>query len=111
MFSRWAAEEEDLNQSLLALGPILLALGEEEDDTPTEAEPSHLIEDAEAENESQAPDPDEADKRYYMISVQRLCGEFVIGRVSPDFYTFWKDREDFESQILSVEDPDHFDAN
>ena len=48
---------------------------------------------------------------HYRVSVQRVCGEFVIGQVTQAFYEYWKDREDFEDQILNMGDPDSFDPD
>lgn len=49
--------------------------------------------------------------RHYRVSIQSVCGEFVIGTVSPAFYAFWKDRDDFEAQILNIGDPELFDPD
>jgi tetratricopeptide (TPR) repeat protein len=49
--------------------------------------------------------------RHFHVSVQRVCGEFVIGHVSPAFFEYWKDRDDFESHVLNLGDPDEFDKN
>lgn len=49
--------------------------------------------------------------RHFHVSVQRVCGEFVIGHVSPAFFEYWKDRNDFESHVLNLGDPDEFDKN
>lgn len=54
-------------------------------------------------------EPDRVE-RYYHVSVQGYCGEFVIGQLNPDFYNYWKGRDDFEEQILSLGDPDEFEA-
>lgn len=52
-----------------------------------------------------------ANTRHFFVSVQRLCGEFVIGHVSPAFFEYWKDRDDFENQMLNLGDPEEFDKN
>ena len=46
--------------------------------------------------------------RYYQLSIQRLCGEFVCGRISLEFYKFWKDRDvsELENHIWCFDDPD-----
>ena len=56
-------------------------------------------------------EPSEPALFHYRVSVQRVCGEFVIGQVTQAFYEYWKDREDFEDQILNMGDPDSFDPD
>ncbi|MGB2574397.1 MAG: tetratricopeptide repeat protein, partial [Henriciella sp.] len=51
----------------------------------------------------------DATDRYYHVSVQGYCGEFVIGQLHPDFYSYWKDRDDFEEQIMQLGDPAEFE--
>lgn len=52
----------------------------------------------------------DATERYYHMSVQGYCGEIVIGQLHPDFYSYWKDRDDFEEQIMQLGDPAEFEA-
>ena len=52
-----------------------------------------------------------ASPRYYHVSIQRVCGEFVIGHVSGAFYAYWKDREDFENAVSQLGDADVFDPD
>lgn len=104
LFSRWEAEEGDTRERILALGTALLevkgdeTLGGGEDEQPVSGEETpatHSISGA----------------RHFHISVQRLCGEFVIGHVSPAFFEYWKGRDDFESHVFNLGDPDEFDKN
>jgi tetratricopeptide (TPR) repeat protein/prepilin signal peptidase PulO-like enzyme (type II secretory pathway) len=57
-----------------------------------------------------APVAVNANQRHFRVSVQRMCGEFVIGRVSKAFYTYWKDRDDFADQVGMIDDPNNFDT-
>lgn len=104
LFSRWEAEEGDTRERILALGTALLEVngdeteggGEDEQPGSGEVTPAtHSI----------------SGTRHFHVSVQRLCGEFVIGHVSRAFFEYWKDRDDFESHALNLGDPDEFDKN
>ena len=53
----------------------------------------------------------EAETKYYQVSIQRICGEFVIGHVSPEFFQYWKGRDDLENEALNWGDPDAIDPN
>ena len=73
--------------------------------------------DAVSEDPASVPDEEavavtgsDATERYYHVSVQGYCGEFVIGQLHPDFYSYWKDRDDFEEQIMQLGDPAEFEA-
>jgi tetratricopeptide (TPR) repeat protein len=57
-----------------------------------------------------APVAVDTDQRYFRVSVQRICGEFVVGHVSKAFYAYWKDRDDFADQVGMIDDPDSFDS-
>lgn len=50
--------------------------------------------------------------RCFMISVQRLCGEFVCGRISQDFYAYWKDKgqSDLAHHMLNMDDDEERDT-
>lgn len=50
--------------------------------------------------------------RYFEISVQRVCGEFVCGRVSRAFYDYWQDRDEeisLETHMLHLDDEEYRD--
>jgi|GEM_PF-7125864 len=69
--------------------------------------------------ESESLDPEievftnnaEVETKYYHVSIQRICGEFVIGHVSPEFFQYWKDRDDLESEALNWGDSDAIAPN
>lgn len=104
LFSRWEAEEGQTREQILALDAFVLKLGSdhselaEEDGQPVSGKAVSAGDAA-------------ADTRHFHVSVQRVCGEFVIGHVSPAFFEYWKDRDDFESQVPNLGDPDEFDKN
>lgn len=47
-----------------------------------------------------------SDKRYYELSVQRLCGEFLCGTVSRAFYDYWLARDDNSALVDYVSNYD-----
>ena len=48
--------------------------------------------------------------RYFEISVQRWCGEFVCGRVTREFYDYWKPRsQDDLAEYINAFDPEDRD--
>ena len=52
--------------------------------------------------------------RYFQVSIQRLCGEFVCGRVSREFYDYWLEKDDsaaLESHIRNIEYEDERDPD
>ena len=104
LFSRWEAEEGDTRERILALGTTLLEVkGNETEESGEDEQPAFG-------EETPAPQSISG-TRHFHVSVQRLCGEFVIGHVSPAFFEYWKDRDDFESHVLNLGDPDEFDKN
>ena len=50
-------------------------------------------------------------KRYFRIETGRYGGEIVCGEVTPEFYEYWVDREDYELQEAMWSDgEDHPDS-
>ena len=50
-------------------------------------------------------------RRYYEVSVQRLCGEFVCGRVSAEFWAYWKDRDGLDQHVFGIGYDEERDAD
>ncbi|NQY40011.1 MAG: tetratricopeptide repeat protein [Henriciella sp.] len=104
LFSRWDSEEGHTRERILALGTASLEVKGSESEECGEGEQPVSGEDT--------PAPQSiSGTRHFHVSVQRVCGEFVIGHVSPAFFEYWKDRDDFESHVLNLGDPDEFDKD
>jgi tetratricopeptide (TPR) repeat protein len=104
LFSRWEAEEGQTREHILALGTFVLKLKSDSIEEPPEDRQTVA-------GKKISASVSAADTRHFLVSVQRLCGEFVIGHVSPAFFEYWKDRDNFESQVSNLGDPDEFDKN